>query len=38
MVQIGVQVVNPDGVDAEDLEQGGITEANIRVAQRVNPI
>lgn len=35
MVQVGVDVVNTDGVDAENLHEGSIAHASISVGQRV---
>ena len=35
MVDIGIEVVHANGVDAEDLHQGSITLALLRVAQRI---
>ena len=35
MVQVGVDVVNTDGVDAENLHESSIAHASISVGQRV---
>jgi hypothetical protein len=35
VVYVGVDVVHTDSVDTENLEKGGIAEADIRVTQRV---
>lgn len=36
MVHVGVNVVDPDGVDAQNLHESSITETLILVAQRVD--
>ncbi len=35
VVQVGVDIVHADGVDTQNLEQGGITQADIGVAEGV---
>lgn len=36
MVQVGIDVVNTNGIDTEQLHDGGITEAGVLVGQRVH--
>lgn len=36
MVHVGVDVVDPDGVDAEDLHEGGIAKTLVLVAEGVD--
>ena len=35
MVQVGVQVIDPDRVDAQGLHQGGVTKTDVLVRERV---
>lgn len=35
MVQVGVQVVDANGVDAEDLHESGIADAGLGVAEGI---